>query len=250
MRIKYGLIFEQGYGIIYIYNLCSMKEGSREKAIDLRKQGFTYSEILERIPVAKSTLSLWLRSVGLSKKHEQRITEKKLMSAKKGADIRRQQRIKKSEIIENRAKKEVGGISRKELLLIGVALYWAEGSKQKEHNISQKVAFSNSDPEMLKLFLYWLKHFAGVSDEKIYFELYIHESKKDNLENSIRHWTGCLNESREKIQAVYFKKNKINTKRKNIGKEYHGLIRINVRESTDLNRRISGWIQGILNSYK
>lgn len=227
-----------------------MKEGLREKAINLRKQGFTYSEILKRIPVAKSTLSLWLRSVGLSKKQEQRISEKKLMSAKKGADMRKQQRISASKIIEDEAKKQVGSISKKELLLIGIALYWAEGSKQKEYNVSQKVAFSNSDPDMLKLFLYWLKHFAGVPDEKIYFELYIHKNKKDDLENSVRYWVTRLNKPKEKIQYVYFKKNKINTKRRNVGKEYHGLIRINVRESTDLNRRISGWIQGILNSYK
>ncbi len=37
----------------------------RKKAIDLAK-GKTYSEILKDIPVAKSTLSLWLRWVGLS----------------------------------------------------------------------------------------------------------------------------------------------------------------------------------------
>jgi len=40
----------------------------KEKAIKLRKRGFSYSEILREIPVAKSTLSLWLRSVGLAKK--------------------------------------------------------------------------------------------------------------------------------------------------------------------------------------
>ena len=100
------------------------------------------------------------------------------------------------------------------------------------------------------MFLYWLKHLAGVPDEKIYFELYIHENRKVDLENSLNYWVQSLCEPREKIYSVYFKKNKINTKRKNVGKDYHGLIRINVRESTDLNRRISGWIQGILDSYK
>ncbi len=39
--------------------------GEKEKAIALRKQGKTYSEILAKIPVAKSTLSLWLHDVGL-----------------------------------------------------------------------------------------------------------------------------------------------------------------------------------------
>lgn len=48
----------------------------KKKAIELRKQGLSYREILEQIPVAKSSLSLWLRSVGLSKKQKQRLTEK------------------------------------------------------------------------------------------------------------------------------------------------------------------------------
>jgi len=47
-----------------------------KKAIELRKKGLSYSEILKCVPVAKSTLSLWLRSVGLSKKQRQRLTDK------------------------------------------------------------------------------------------------------------------------------------------------------------------------------
>jgi hypothetical protein len=39
----------------------------KEKAIKLRKSGATYSEVLREVPVSKSTLSLWLRDVGLSK---------------------------------------------------------------------------------------------------------------------------------------------------------------------------------------
>ena len=38
------------------------------KTQNLRREGMTYSEILKIIPVAKSTISLWLREVGLSKK--------------------------------------------------------------------------------------------------------------------------------------------------------------------------------------
>ena len=43
----------------------------KQKAIALRKRGYSYSEILAEVPVAKSTLSLWLRSVGLAKKQKQ-----------------------------------------------------------------------------------------------------------------------------------------------------------------------------------
>ena len=53
-----------------------MKLKLKEKAVKFRKQGLSYSEILKQIPVAKSTLSLWLKSVNLSNKQSQRLAEK------------------------------------------------------------------------------------------------------------------------------------------------------------------------------
>lgn len=48
------------------------------KAIKLRREGLSYREILRYVPVAKSTLSLWLRDVGLAKRQTQRLTKKDL----------------------------------------------------------------------------------------------------------------------------------------------------------------------------
>jgi len=49
----------------------------KRKSIELRKKGLSYNEILKVVPVAKSTLSVWLRGVGLAKKYEQKFTEKR-----------------------------------------------------------------------------------------------------------------------------------------------------------------------------
>ena len=56
--------------------LAKLKE--KQKAIKFRRKGLSYSEILKKIPVAKSTLSLWLRTVRLAKRQKQRLTEKRL----------------------------------------------------------------------------------------------------------------------------------------------------------------------------
>ena len=72
----------------------------KNKAIKLRTKGKTYSEILKEIPVAKSTLSLWLRKVGLSKSQKQRITKKRVKAGLKGAQKRREQRIELTNIVE------------------------------------------------------------------------------------------------------------------------------------------------------
>ena len=44
------------------------KKKEKAKAIRLRRKGKSYNEILEKVPVAKSTLSRWLRDVSLAKR--------------------------------------------------------------------------------------------------------------------------------------------------------------------------------------
>lgn len=220
-----------------------LKTKEKEKAIKLRKQGFSYSEILRKVPVAKSTLSLWLRSIGLAKRQKQRLTEKKLNAMKLGWEACRQKRLRTTEEIKTKARNEIGKLSNRELWLIGIALYWAEGTKQKENNPSQKVRFSNSDPLMIKVFFRWLRKICKIPLRDLGFEIYIHETA--DIEEAKKYWSCILNLSVKNFQKIRLKKHKINTKRRNIGNKYHGLLAITVKRSTNLNRKIQGWINGI-----
>ncbi len=217
----------------------------RERAIILRKKGYSYSEILKRIPVAKSTLSLWLRSVGLSKKQKQRLTEKKLAAALRGAKVKRNYRLTITKEIIERAKNEIGRLSGRELWLIGIALYWAEGAKQKENNISQGVKFNNSDPAMIKVFVRWLRNACKIVDSDINFRIALHESARHRLKEIQEYWANITGFSISNFQKIDWKKHRINTNRKNVGKKYFGVLSIYVRKSTNLNRKIKGWIEGI-----
>ena len=224
-----------------------MKIELREKAIELRLQGYTYSEILKVTPVSRSTLSLWLRSVGLSTRQKQRITELKLQSAKRGALIRKQERIRKTIQIKTIASNEITQLTRKELWILGTALYWAEGSKEKTGANNSGIIFSNSDLFMIRIFLLWLLEFLHIKQENIVFEIYIHESHKNRLEVVKKYWSDHCSFPLSKFDRIYFKKEKIRTVRKNKSTDtYFGLLRVRVRKSTDLNRRIEGWIEGII----
>jgi len=217
----------------------------KNKAIELRKQGLSYREILEQIPVAKSSLSLWLRSVGLSREQKQRLTAKKLASALRGAKRKKEIRIAITNEIKAKARKEVGRLTKRELWLIGIALYWGEGNKEKEYHPGSATQFSNSDPYMIKLFLRWLFKIIKIPEEKIKFQIYIHENHKDNINRVINYWSSHTGFSRDNFQHVYFKKNKIKTNRKNTGDNYYGLLRIGIKDSSSLNRKIAGWTEGI-----
>lgn len=217
----------------------------KSKAIELRKEGLSYSEILRKIPVAKSSLSLWLHSVGLSKSQKQRLTEKKLASMKRGSEARRKRRIEETEKIYQVADREIETISQRELWLMGTMLYWGEGQKQKSWNTGVGVKFSNSDPRMIKLFIVWLKNICKIPIEDIGFEIYIHKNSSNRVEDAQRYWSKILELPLGLFQTIYFKKGKLATKRHNIGRAYYGLLRVIVKQSTNLNRRIEGWIRGI-----
>ena len=219
------------------------KTKEKKEAIKLRKKGLSYREILEKVPVAKSTLSLWLRSVGLSKRQKQRLTKKKLAAALRGAMRRKTQRIDITKEIKEKARQEIGKISNRELWLIGTALYWAEGAKEKEHG--HLVVLGNSDPYLANLFIKWLIKLCKIPKENIHFRIYLHDSAEKRLPEVRKYWSEITGFPIENFQKVSWKKHKINTKRKNIGESYHGLLEISVRRSINLNRKITGWIEGI-----
>ncbi len=222
-----------------------MKALEREKAILLRREGKTYSEILTEIPVAKSTLSGWLKSVQLAKSQKQRITKKRTHAALRGAQARHRSRVSEMKLLERDGLADVGKLSTRELWLIGVALYWAEGSKQYEHSPSTGVVFNNSDSRMIRIFLKWLAQMK-VPTSTICFELYVHETRKSEVAAFKRWWAHELKIPLTKLDRIYFKKGNPKTKRKNVDDLYHGLIRIKVNSSTTLNRKISGWVHGIV----
>lgn len=217
----------------------------KEKAIALRKAGKTYSEILAVVPIAKSTLSDWLYDVGLLKKQKQRITAKRIAGQKRGAEARRNQRIQKTTEIFVKAKETLGQITKRDLWILGIALYWAEGTKERENSIGRGLAFSNSDPRMIQIFLSWLFDVFQVERDRIWFELFIHETHKHRLQEIQNKWSMITGFSIENFNHVYYKKNKIKTKRKNTGSLYYGQLQVKVKASSTLNRTISGWVHGI-----
>lgn len=216
------------------------KKGEKRIAVELRKRGFSYAEIMQKVPVAKSTLSVWLRDIGLAHAQKQRFTEKRQLAQMKARAAWREMRVKKEGAIIEAARREVGMVSQRELWLIGTVLYWAEGTKQREHSVSQKVSFNNSDPRMILFFSRWIREICLRKKSDLTYSIYIHRTA-DQLKAK-KFWESLLKTS---IDKMYFKRHNPKTNRKNTQENYFGLLRIDVKKSTDLNRKIKGWITGI-----
>ena len=85
-----------------------------------------------------------------------------------------------------------------------------------------------------------MKEICKCSEDKLAYSIYIH--KTADREKSRLYWEKLLH---TKIDRIYFKNHKVKTNRKNLNEGYNGLVRIDVKRSTDLNRKIAGWIMGI-----
>lgn len=217
----------------------------KEKAIMLRKQGYSYNEILKEVPVAKSTLALWLQSVEMAEKHKIRLTLKRMAAAKRGGLAKRNYRIKTVNEINNKINNISYIVDDDNFWLIGLMLYWAEGAKTKSYHPSVDLKFSNSDPKMIKLFINWCRKFFNIGNERFDISLYIHENHKGNIDYFIKYWSNNIGLSADYFAKIYFKKHNLSTKRRNIGENYHGLIQVRVKASTNLNREVEAWINKI-----
>lgn len=218
-----------------------IKYKQKVEVIALRKQGLSYSEILARVPVAKSTVSLWLRDVGLAKKQKQLITQKRTAGRLRALDIIRKNKIKRVNDIKDLARSEVPSLISDPFWLAGVILYWCEGSK--EHDRACPVKFTNMDLPMHRIFLKWARKYFSIPDENLLFELFIHE--RADIERAKKYWMQNLGFSSDRLR-VYFKTHNPKTKRKRTGTDYFGVLSTIVHKSIPLNRKIAGWVEGIV----
>ena len=92
-----------------------MKKYLKNKAERLRKQGLSYSQICGLVPVSKSTLSLWLRDISLSKKQRVVLEERKTKARLRGAVVKRKRRQDLEKKIRKEAIKNVGVIKKRNL---------------------------------------------------------------------------------------------------------------------------------------
>ena len=195
--------------------------------------------------MARSTLSLWLRGTSLAEPQKQRYTEKKRLAALRGGQKRKQDRIDITKTIFEKCRSDISMITTRELWLIGISLYWAEGSKQKEYNPGSGTYFSNTDLRMLQVFVAWLERCVGIQSEDISYDLFLHETARKKLLEVETYWRSGLNITRDQQFSVYWKRTQIRTSRRNIGDLYYGCLRVKVRASSSLNRALAGWADAI-----
>jgi transposase len=221
------------------------KDDLRAKARQLREQGLAYNQIAAELGVSKSSVSLWVRDLPRPERlsYEEccrRVAEgvRRYWAAER--PVREAQR----EATCAAAAAEIGALTQRELLIAGAIAYWCEGSKNKPYLRADRVTFMNSDPALITLFLRFLDA-AGVDRNMIAYRVYIHETA--DVAGAESFWLQVTGADPALFRRPALKRHQPQTVRKNVGVNYRGCLRVDVRKNMELYRRIEGWTRAVTN---
>jgi hypothetical protein len=138
------------------------KKEERLEARRLRRTGMSIKAIAKAVKISKSSASVWCRDIILTEEQEEALQngdarrKAQVIGAKANVDIHRAKRLAYQE--EGRQKAREGDL----LHLAGCMLYWGEGAKDRT-----SMKFVNSDPQMMIVFVRFLRETLNIPDEKI-----------------------------------------------------------------------------------
>lgn len=177
------------------------RKEEKNNAIRLRKEGMSYSQIKETLGVSKSTLSGWLSDMPLSKMRLNELQRNDLVIEKIRTTKLKTRNTRLAQV-RNTVLKQITPLSKREFLIAGFFLYWAEGGKTKSYTAT----LSNTDPRMIRAFIKWLI-LLEVSLDKMYIRLHLYIDMDEIKE--IDYWSKELKIPKKHFRKSYIKKSKL-----------------------------------------
>lgn len=212
----------------------------QEKTRTLRSNGLSLNEIAHRLKMSKSTVRYWCRDIILSRQQQSHLLKKQETGRIHAAETIRQKRIAITKELLQQGIRQIEQLSPRELLLVGASLYWAEGYRKGDGEFG----FTNSDPRMIKLIIHWLQNACNIEKSQIHARICINIAHKKRIRGIQKFWAKTIPLSIQQFSKPTFIRI-ANKKQYANSNEYYGTLRIKVRRSTNLRRKILGWIEGI-----
>jgi len=212
----------------------------RQLTLKLRKQGKSYSQIREVVKVSKSTLSRWLRNYPLGKERIRllrNLSERRIERYRQTMQAKREKRLQD---FYNLEEKKWLPLNKRELYMAGLFLYWGEGLKR----LKGPVSLNNTDPKVVKFYLYWLTKVLKIPKKKIRCYLHLYSDMEVNKE--LKFWSRELKIPLTQFIKPYIKQSKrVDIDHKGFGHGTCALVVNNVR----LKEKIMMCIEAIADYY-
>jgi hypothetical protein len=165
------------------------KVREQEAARRLRAAGRTLAEIAGELHVSKSSVSLWVRDVPFT-------PSKSRTGAQRRRNPLRERKLRQIEELDRAGIAWIGRLSEAAFLASGTALYAGEGSKR-----DGSVSFANSDPDMMRFFCAWLRHFFPIDEARLRVNVYLHVGL--DLDAAESFWSEVTGVPRAQFRAPY-----------------------------------------------
>lgn len=214
----------------------------RKEAVDLRKEGYSYNYISEKIGISKGTLHCWLGKIPYSPNIET-ITKIGKARAVSGL-LKHKEKLASFLYAKVLAEKDVGEITKRDLFMLGLGIYIGEGTKD-----GNTVRIVNANYKIIKLTIRWLKEVCGLKTDNFVIRLHIYPD--NNIAECVEYWskqTGIPTNQFLKTQVDIRKNKKVFKK----GKLPYGTAHMTVKGNGKkefgvlLARRIGAWIDRVL----
>ena len=215
-----------------------MKTEERERARTMRRdEGAPIKEIARRVGVAASSVSRWVRDIELTAAQEQELLRRNPAYNRQLSGTAIQAANRRAERVAYQEEGRSLALRGDSCHVAGCMLYWAEGEKDRN-----ALRFYNSDPEMVRFFVFFLKTYFELRDEEIRITCNLFADHVDRQHEIEQFWLdafglprSCLRKSTVNVYSKHSQK-----KRRN--KLPHGTVRVCVH-STAVVQSIYGAIQ-------
>lgn len=216
------------------------------KARILRKKGESIKEIANTLKISKSTISLWCRDIKLSSLQIERLNKKMIDGGYKGrmigAKIQKDRKNQKINYYNEKGINDTRKINSRNLLMLGLGLHIGEGNKK-----SNQFQFTNSDPKIIKIILFWLKKIFNINKKDIYCNIIINKIHKNRIEEVQKAWSKTIGIPQQQFNKTVLIKAKNKKVYENMN-SHLGTLTLRVKKSSELQYRIIGLIYGLLNN--
>jgi transposase-like protein len=215
-----------------------VKTREREIARKLRREdGASIKEIARRTGAAQSSISRWVKDIELTEDQRETLRIAAYNGHVKGrtmnATLRREARAMAQE--EGRMLASNGDA----LFVAGCMLYWAEGGKGRN-----QIKLVNSDPEMVRLFVAFLRRFWNLSDAEIRITCNLFADHVERQNEIEQFWLDIANVPRSSLCKSTVNVYSKYSKKRRQNRLPHGTCRVTVSR-THILQSIYGAIQEI-----
>ena len=213
----------------------------KDRAVDLRRRGWSYNIIAKRLGVGKSTLSDWLRTIPYE---PNQVVIRRIRSGPAKAAASKQRRVlQQITRLRDEARQEIGTMSKRDLFFLGLGLYMGEGSKLYEN-----IRLINSNPDLVRVAMKWFRDVCEVPERN--FAIVLHLYPDSSPRAARRFWSRVAGVSTRQFEKVQIDQRTDKSPKKRRRLPY-GTAHIKVygrgdqRFGVALHRRIMGWTSAV-----